>query len=147
MPSLYPISVRDELWACLEGCTDSGRTSLELPRLLGGCFVRYIRPAAFSAMRSVETARIHGGIESVPAGAFSGCLSLRELTVEEGVRSLGVMAFSFCMALQDVTLPASLTYIPDNAFPEGCSAVFRVPKESEAERYCLEKGFKVAYTE
>ena len=133
--------------ARLDGCTDSDRTSLNLPILIGGYAVQSIRNNAFSTLRYIETARIHGGIQSVPAGAFSGCLSLRDVKIDEGVKSIGMMAFTFCMSLKDVTLPASVNTIYDNAFPEDCSAVFHVPKGSEAERFCLKKGYTVEYTE
>ncbi len=133
--------------ARLDGCTDSDRTSLNLPILIGGYAVQSIRNNAFSTLRYIETARIHGGIQSVPAGAFSGCLSLRDVKIDEGVKSIGMMAFTFCMSLKDGTLPATVNTIYDNAFPEACSAVFHVPKGSEAERFCLKKGYTVEYTE
>ena len=115
--------------------------SLTIPTLLDGHPVTGITQAAFSGSMTLTELTVPGIISSVPPGAFAMCIGLTDVTMLDGVRTIDAIAFRGCLSLSSVTLPASVTSIADDAFPEDCAARFHVVEGSEAQRYCLEKGF------
>ena len=77
-----------------------------------------IAEAAFNAS-DLKTIRIMSGVTEIGNYAFSGCQQVREITIEEGISSIGVRAFDDIGklgGLSSITIPASVTYIGDDAF-------------------------------
>ena len=120
---------------------------LVIPAILDGHIVSGFSGTGFTRSVDLQELSIPGTVSTIPMGTFIACVRLQKLTLREGVRSIGSKAFHMCMSLETVTLPASLTSIADDAFPDSCAAVFMVRRDSEAERWCLEKGFAVEYPE
>lgn len=138
----YQYSTQDNGMATIERYKGDA-TELTVPIIVDGRAVTGLSMGAFKQSAALEKVVVPASFRSIPVAAFTGCLSLKEVEIGEGVESIGSLAFSMCPLLQRVTLPASLTAIADDAFPDDCGAVFCVPSDSFAEAYCAKKGFKV----
>lgn len=101
---------------------------------------------AFNGCTGLTGIRLPASLASVAAAAFDTCTALTEIVLPEGVTDIGMYAFHNCVALKTVTLPASLTMIAEYAF-DGCQALktIIVPKDSYAEKYCIQKGLAYIY--
>ena len=115
---------------------------LTLPVLLDGNLVTGIANAAFNGNWSVVSLTVPGTYMRIPMAGFAGLIALEELTLRDGVTSIGKYAFNTCKSLREVHLPASLSRIADDAFPQDCRATFHVVEGSYAEAWCKEKGFR-----
>lgn len=65
---------------------------------------------------------------------FFGCTGLSDVGIVDGVRSIDVKAFAGCVDLT-VRMPASISYIVDNAFSEGKDITITAPNKSFAHRF------------
>ena len=116
---------------------------LLIPAVVDGYIVTGLSGAPLARNTDLQELTVPGTIDTIPMMSFVACVNLSRVTLWEGVRSIGSHAFELCLSLREVKLPASLTSIADDAFPEGCAARFTVVEGSEAERYCRQKGFTV----
>ena len=66
--------------------------------------------------KSVQTAVIKDGVESIGVWAFHSCVELKKVTIASSVTSIDSCAFSHCTGLTEVTLPDSITILDDYAF-------------------------------
>ena len=114
---------------------------LTVPVLLDGHIVSGLTMGAFSRCPNLRMLTVPGHVKSIPTMSFVACLSLTDLTIGEGVQSIGSQAVLLCPSLQNVSLPASLTGISDDAFPDDCTALFHVVGGSPAEAFCRKKNF------
>ena len=90
--------------------------------------------------------RIEGApVTEISDGAFAGNAAITALTVPEGVESIRGNAFAGS-GLREVTLPATLTFIADNAF-DGCPIdTAHAPSGSKAFEYGRSRGwFRVSW--
>ena len=138
----YSYQVKSDGTAALTGYSGPD-DRLVLPFLLDGHMVTGISGNGFARATGITALTVPGSITFIPMGAFVACVQLTDLSLQEGVSRVGSMAFGMCASLRSVTLPASLTDIADDAFPDSCAATFEVPEGSEAERFCREKGYTV----
>ncbi len=115
---------------------------LVIPALIGGRVVSGFSGTPFARTLFLKDLTVPGTVRTIPMLSFGASVNLQKVTLKDGVRGIGSKAFYNSRGLTDVTLPASLTAVADDAFPEGCAAVFHVPAGSAAEEYCRKKGFR-----
>ncbi|MBQ9008681.1 MAG: leucine-rich repeat protein [Clostridia bacterium] len=111
-------------------------SSLVIPDTLNNRSVSGIATGAFRQCLSLRSITIPGTVSTISMGAFSGCMFLSTVTLSEGTETIQSMAFIVCPQLQNVYLPASLTFIGKDAFPDDCKATFHVTPDSVGETYC-----------
>ena len=109
----------------ITGCHSEKRT-VEIP-----ASIRYIEEMDESPIEKIQ---IPGNVKIIGACAFYNCKNLQEVLIEEGAEFIGEAAFVGGAALKLVSLPASLTYIWDDAF-DGFAGEFKVVQGSYAENY------------
>lgn len=123
--------------------------------------------SCFSLCENLKSVHIPGNVKTLGGCAFSCCFSLEEVVLQDGLEVIGNLAFSSCRNIKQIALPSSLTTIGENAFQgvpfkyialpksvqkigEGAfadyhgktKATFLVAKNSYAERYVIEHGYK-----
>ncbi len=140
---VFEYEVKSKTGAVITGYNGADET-LVIPSFLDGHIITGFSGTPFIRAMFLKDLTVPGTVGSIPMLCFSACRSLSKLTLREGVRSLGSRAFYSSTSLAEVTLPASLASIADDAFPEGCTAVFHVPAGSHAEAWCRKKGFETA---
>lgn len=123
--------------------------------------------SCFSLCENLKSVHIPGNVKILGGCSFSCCFSLEEVVLQDGLEVIGNFAFSSCRNIKQIALPSSLTTIGENAFQgvpfkyialpksvqkigEGAfadyhgktKATFLVAKNSYAERYVIEHGYK-----
>lgn len=123
--------------------------------------------SCFFLCKNLKSVHIPGSVKTLGGFSFSGCFSLEEVVLQDGLEVIGKDAFSSCRNIKQIALPSSLTTIGENAFQgvpfkyialpksvqkigEGAftddygktKATFLVAKNSYAERYVIEHGYK-----
>ena len=123
--------------------------------------------SCFSLCENLKSVHIPGNVKTLGGFSFSCCFSLEEVVLQDGLEVIGNLAFSSCRNIKQIALPSSLTTIGENAFQgvpfkyialpksvqkigEGAfadyhgktKATFLVAKNSYAERYVIEHGYK-----
>ena len=123
--------------------------------------------SCFFLCKNLKSVHIPGSVKTLGGFSFSGCFSLEEVVLQDGLEVIGNLAFSSCRNIKQIALPSSLTTIGENAFQgvpfkyialpksvqkigEGAfadyhgktKATFLVAKNSYAERYVIEHGYK-----
>ena len=84
------------------------------------------------------------GLKRIEDQAFYGVHDIAKVIVPEGTESIGSEAFAWS-SLREITLPASVTFIADDAF-EGCDGLtLHVVSGSAAESYANSHGIPVVY--
>lgn len=68
-----------------------------------------------------------------------------DIVLPEGLISIGERAFCRCYRADTITVPASVTFIGDEAFTDECSAMLRVTEGSYAAQYAQENGIPYTY--
>lgn len=77
--------------------------------------------------------------------AFAGCINLSCVVTKNTTKEIGERAFYNCTNLRSVKIHKSVTQIADDAF-EGCpNAVFYCEKDSYAEEFAKQHGYKIIY--
>ncbi len=102
---------------------------------------------AFKNCLTLESITMPDSITNIGELAFDNCTKLRSFTVPKGVTAIGKGVFNKCTALSSVTLSSHVVSIDEEAF-SNCSKsklTLRVVKGSAAEKFALEKGYKVSY--
>ena len=102
-----------------------------------------------AVMMLVPAASAEEGLLILPAGlkriedqAFYGVYDIAKVIVPEGTESIGSEAFAWS-SLREITLPASVTFIADDAF-EGCWQVaVTAPEGSYAREWAKEQGLPI----
>ena len=94
----------------------------------------------FYRCEGIRSVTLNADSTTIPEGTFAGCTKLESITLPKSVTKIGRMAYAFCENVKSVTLregltsigeaafygtgitqvtvPASVTYIGPNAFPE-----------------------------
>lgn len=123
--------------------------------------------SCFSLCENLKSVHIPGNVKTLGGCSFFCCFSLEEVVLQDGLEVIGKDAFSSCRNIKQIALPSSLTTIGENAFQgvpfkyialpksvqkigEGAfadyhgktKATFLVAKNSYAERYVIEHGYK-----
>lgn len=123
--------------------------------------------SCFSLCENLKSVHIPGNVKTLGGCSFSCCFSLEEVVLQDGLEAIGNSAFVWCENIKQIALPASLTTIGENAFQgipfkyialpksvqkigEGAfaddygktKATFLVAKNSYAEKYVIEHGYK-----
>ena len=122
----------------------TGITSLEIPES-----VTEIELCGCSIETKLTDLSLPSSLRIIGQQAFSSCKSLTSVVIPEGVISIGQSAFDYCNKLVDITLPKSVTSIGFGAFGiaynnrQFKNIVITCPKDSYAEKWAKEEGFKV----
>ena len=125
--------------------------SIEIPES-----VTEIDKFAFYECISLKSVTVPGGVKSIGDYCFSNCNNLKNVKICDGVEEIKGCAFSNCDNLEHVEIPASVKKIesikllfhnaPLEAFDTWAPhLVIYAEKGSAAEKYCREKGFRVAF--
>ncbi len=92
------------------------------------------------------------GVLSIEVAAFENCTFLKNVTISDTVTSIKNCAFEYCKALTGIVIPASVTSIEVGEFGSsafaGCdenNLIFYVEKDSYADTWAKEHGWKVSY--
>ena len=110
--------------------------------------VKEIEPFAFYLCNSLEEIIVPGSVKRIGKYAFGRCKNLRRIKFCEGVLEIGVCAFEYDDNLEELELPRSLKRLIDEQsryvilYALNKSLPVICPKDSYAERYCLEHGIK-----
>lgn len=78
----------------------------------------------------------------IPETDFGECISLESIVIPEGITSIKAGTFSKCTSLKNIMLPSSVDYIDDYAFESCEQLTISCVKDSYAQKYAKEKGFK-----
>ncbi len=81
-------------------------------------------------------------LETVEAGAFEDA-ALQRVVAEEGLRRIESRAFAACADLEEVVLPASVTYIAEDAFAGSNQVTITAPAGSYAATWAESHGIDV----
>ena len=108
---------------------------------------------AFAGCRQIRSLDLPASLRSIGAHAFSGCEKLEQVALREGLESIGDGAFALSVLpkLTDFCIPASVTFIGENAFGEVKyesdldNIIFAVEKGSYGEKYVVEAGRPYGY--
>ncbi len=82
------------------------------------------------------------GMRVVKSRAFAG-MKAASVIIPEGVTAIRSQAFANCRQLTLIQIPASVTFIADDAFTGSTKVVFACPPGSYAESYARKKGITV----
>lgn len=82
------------------------------------------------------------GVDVIPRNCFNGCTSLNTVILAQGVERIESMAFLGCTNLTSATIPASVTYIADNAFNKCENLTIYGWENTYAQTYAEEKGIE-----
>ena len=93
---------------------------------------------------SADTLIIPAGKQSVAAGSYQGDKTLGSIVLEEGITSVGSGAFANS-SLREITLPASLTYIAEDAFDGTLLETVHAKKGTYAYTRMRESGYVTEY--
>lgn len=129
--------------------------------------LKEISCSCFFLCENLKSVHIPGNVKTLGSYSFSCCFSLEEVVLQDGLEVIGRDAFSSCRNIKQIALPSSLTTIGESAFQgvpfkyialpksvqkigEGAfadgdgktKATFLVAKNSYAERYVIEHGYK-----
>lgn len=129
--------------------------------------LKEISCSCFFLCNNLKSVHIPGNVKTLGSYSFSRCFSLEEVVLQDGLEVIGRDAFSSCRNIKQIALPSSLTTIGESAFQgvpfkyialpksvqkigEGAfadgdgktKATFLVAKNSYAERYVIEHGYK-----
>lgn len=129
--------------------------------------LKEISCSCFFLCNNLKSVHIPGNVKTLGSYSFSCCFSLEEVVLQDGLEVIGRDAFSSCRNIKQIALPSSLTTIGESAFQgvpfkyialpksvqkigEGAfadgdgktKATFLVAKNSYAERYVIEHGYK-----
>jgi len=95
--------------------------------------------------RTVVPATLDGHpVVAIGNGAFTESHG-GDIVLPEGLTSIGSYAFYMCHHTQAITIPASVTFIADDAFDDYGGATLRVAEGSRAARYAEEHGLPYTY--
>lgn len=72
--------------------------------------------------------------------------SFPTIDMPKGLEMIGSDAFAYNRVLKEIELPASLTYIADNAFNDCTNVKFLVEKDTYAEQWCIDNNKEYFYT-
>lgn len=142
-----------------------GKETLE--RVTFPATLKEISWSCFSRCKNLKSVHIPGSVKTLGDSSFSCCFALEEVVLQDGLEAIGNRAFVWCENIKQIALPASLTTIGENAFQgipfkyialpksvqkigEGAfaddygktKATFLVAKNSYAEKYVIEHGYK-----
>ncbi len=119
--------------------------------------VAAIREEAFYHCNNLKSIALPSSLKVIDYRAFDCCFSLENVVIPEGVRVVRWAAFRSCRNLKTVTLPESLEVIETAALGyyfanNGAGDLTKLPnftmictKDSVAEQYAVENGFRYAY--
>ena len=86
--------------------------------------ITIIGEGAFHSRHQMTSMTIPESVKKIENGAFAFCYSLEEVLLPANIESLGWWAF-LATPIKSITLPATLTFIGDQAF-DGCSQLTEV---------------------
>ena len=88
--------------------------------------VTAIEDRAFCYCRALTSITIPGSVRTIGDSAFENCTGLSAVTISEGVSSIGSRAFANC-SFAEISLPASLSFLDNNAFVSWWNAGDKAP--------------------
>ena len=93
-------------------------TDIVIPSMIDGFPVTQLVAEAFKNNDKITSIVIPNTITEIPTSAFYRATSLRSVTIEEGSNlvTIGMTAFFYCPSLTEINIPASVTYIGNQAF-------------------------------
>ena len=118
--------------ACSVGYTQIGTLDLSNTKVVK------IGWGAFGSSAKLYQVIMPSTLKVIEHNAFENCPHLSIVTLNDGLERIESYAFSYSTALLPITLPASLTYIADDAFSG--NVTFKVAAESYAEQWCQKNG-------
>lgn len=141
--------LNDEGAAVLEKISvKRGHRYVIIPEEVDGHPVVGLEADVFSDVFFLNGLELPGTIPVLEKDPFHGiAVFVKSITIGSGTEEIADSAFARLKILKKVTIPASVTKIADDAFYEGCKAIFYVVEGSEAERYCREKGYSYVLTD
>lgn len=98
----------------------------------------YLGDQAFYSCLNLTDIAIPGTVKQIGSQVFNNCRNLAEVTLGDGVEGIGYYAFANT-ALKKMIIPASVTYISQDAFPGKIALVGTVG--SYAERFASAYGY------
>lgn len=127
--------------------------------------VTSIGSRAFAWCNSLKTISFGSGVTEIPSYCFNHCESLETVIIPSKITKIGVRAFSYCNSIKEFTVPSNVSELHERAFdgcasleflfinnPEivigdyildGCDkAVVISADDTNAKRYCAEKGIR-----
>lgn len=95
---------------------------------------------------AIRQITIPKGIKQLSAGALGGCERLNSVTIHEGsVEKIDDRALSECDSLKCIYLPRSVEEIHERAFEKTPLESVICHRNSYAERWAKEQGYKIEY--
>lgn len=109
--------------------------------------VTEIAEGIFFRCLGLEEIEIPEGVKIINNDAFMFCNSLKSIVIPEGVEQIPYGMFDTCAILMTVELPNSLRTFAQNTlvYTANVNLTFTVPKNSAAEEFCKERGYKFVY--
>ena len=102
-------------------CSDGMGSTIE--EVIIGNSVTYIGDCAFSFNYSLKELSIPDSVTHIGKRAFEDCRNMQTLNLPKNLISIDDSAFYMC-AVDSFTIPASVTYIGDFAFSNGCENIY-----------------------
>lgn len=133
----FPATLKEISWSCFFLCNNL--KSVHIPgsvKTLGGY--------SFSRCFSLEEVVLQDGLEVIGRDAFSSCRNIKQIALPSSLTTIGESAFQG-VPFKYIALPKSVQKIGEGAFADGdgkTKATFLVAKNSYAERYVIEHGYK-----
>lgn len=107
--------------------------------------VEIIGTLAFHDSLNLKRVKLPKNLKSLGIQTFENCKSLMEIKIPEGLKDISSGTFRFCSNLKAIEIPKSVEKIGDEAFL-GCEKLtIYCYKDSYAETYAKENGFKYCY--
>ena len=125
----------------MENILGDGIHMKHIKSLIMAAFLFCILALGGIAHAELKNLVLPAGLKIIGEEAFMNDISLDKVIVPEGVTQIQEKAFANSTVIE-VDLPASITYIADNAF-DGCDGLMiSAPADSYAQKWVNSKGFK-----
>ena len=97
---------------------------------------------AFSSAQAEAVLNMPADLVTIDDMAFYGDTSIEKVILHEGVAEIGSYAFGYS-SVREIVLPASVTYIAEDAFVGCGQVIFSAPDGSYAHTWAVEHGYSV----
>lgn len=85
--------------------------------------VKTIGEGAFHYCTNLQSIRLSNNLTEIPKNMLYGASKLKNVVIPDTVKAIGESAFEGCTSLESMFIPASVTYIGEDAFENACDSM------------------------